>query len=206
MIDMIDFTSSSGISYIQKDISIARIVSPLKNEIPDKIPVSVKLLNLSPDTIKGFNLAYTINKGLPVNQHFNETLIPFSDSVIVTFSRPADLYNLGFNDIMVYGVDNDDDFLQNDTLMVITEINDPISVSPNPFTSELNIIIITDTASRAHISMISSLGQKVIDFERKLIQGSNLIQINDPGLSPSVYFLRIEFKDLRRIIKVIKQK
>ncbi|MDQ1296391.1 MAG: hypothetical protein QG611_369, partial [Bacteroidota bacterium] len=206
MIDLIDFAGASGISYIDKDISVSRIVSPVKTEMPNKIPVTVRLLNLSPDTIKGFNLAYTINNRIPVSQHFNVALIPFSDSVTVTFSTPADLYSIGLNDIMVYGKDNDDDYLLNDTLFIQTEINDPISVSPNPFTYELNVTILSDTICTSHISMTSSLGQKVIDFEQRIIPGKNVIPIRNVSLAPSLYFLKIEFKGMKRTIKVIKQK
>ena len=206
MIDMIDFSVSAGVNYITRDIETASIVSPEIIEMPDKIPVSVKLLNQSPDTIKGFNLSYTINKGIPVTQHFSETLIPFADSVTVTFRTPADLRKIGFSDVLVYGENNRDDYLLNDTLFLKTEVNDPLSVSPNPFTDELNVTILSDSIATAHISMTSSLGQKVVSFDQKLVAGSNSIQIRDGSLAPGLYFLRIEFHGMARTIKVIKQK
>ena len=206
LVDMIDFAVSSDVSYIDRDIATSRIVSPEEMEMTGKIPITVNLLNQSPDTINGFNLTYTINNGIPVRQHFSETLIPFSDSVTVTFNTPAYLQKQGLFEVMVYGENNNDDYPLNDTLMIQTEIKDPISVSPNPFTDELNIIIRSDSISTAHISMTSSTGQKVLDFYQDLVAEENLIQIRNGSLAPSLYILKIEFMGMTRTLKIIKQK
>ncbi|MCK7536142.1 MAG: hypothetical protein MZV63_36720 [Marinilabiliales bacterium] len=133
MIDMIDFTGAGSIRYVERDLVAARIVSPVqKDHIGDEL-VTVKLLNIGPDTIDGFNLAFQINNDLPVSQHFTTSLVPFSDSVTVTFSKKAAMSLYGVYDIVTYSFNNNDDYLLNDTLktnITNTEIDDPLSDIP----------------------------------------------------------------------------
>ena len=58
-IDLIDFSGSAQVNYIQRDIEVARIVSPVQKEVYGQELVSVQVLNIGSDTLNGFNLAYS---------------------------------------------------------------------------------------------------------------------------------------------------
>ena len=60
-IDLIDFAGSSPVNYIEKDLQVARIVTPFQKDKFGKETVTVKVLNLGKDPISGFNLAYKVN-------------------------------------------------------------------------------------------------------------------------------------------------
>jgi hypothetical protein len=171
--------------------------------------VTVRLLNIGADTIKGFNLAYSINSGMPVIQHFNEKVIPFGDSLTVTFATNADLSRYGIYDLIAYGFNNNDDYLFNDTLRVTienTRIDEPLTVKPNPFTDKLEIVINSETEATARISLFSPAGKKLIEFEQAIMAGLNEFRIENLRLAPSVYYLKIESQFWKKTIPVIKLK
>jgi hypothetical protein len=209
MIDMIDFAESSSITYINRDIVAARLISPVQKKYLEKEPVTLKLLDLGPDTVKGFNLAYTINNDAPVNQYFNETLIPFGDSLTVTFNSRADLSYYGSYDIVVYSFDNNDDYLKNDTLSVSVRNNDidgPVLVYPNPFNEKLNILINASDTGTAHITLTNSAGIKIMDFDQEVVAGTNSTFISGNNLAPAVYYLRIRTGGFVKTLPVIRIK
>jgi hypothetical protein len=206
MIDMIDFAKTSSVRYIFKDILTARIVSPVKKETMGSEPVIIKLVNIAPDTIPGFNLAYSINDLSPVSQYFDQRLVPF-DTATVTFRTPADLSHYGIYNIAAYSFNNNDDYLDNDTVrtnIIHTDILEPMTVCPNPFTDELQVIINSDSASTAHFTLTSPLGVTITDFEKPISTGRNIITINNLKMEPSVYYLRVRFGDRNRTIPVVK--
>ena len=133
-LDMIDFAQSNPVNYIQKDLQVARIVTPAVKDQYGQEPVSVNVMNLGKDTLSGFNLAYQINDQYPpVQQHFDNKVVPFGDSVLVTFNTRADLSKYGIYKIVTYGLDNNDDYLFNDTLKAKienTRINETLGVYP----------------------------------------------------------------------------
>jgi hypothetical protein len=209
LIDMIDFAGTAGVEYINRDLVVARIINPGQKENIGKELVTMKLLNFGPDTINGFNLAYTINDGIPVVQHFTDRVIPFSDSLSVTFTTRADLSRYGIYDFAIYSFNNDDDYLFNDTLRVNienTEIDEPLSVFPNPFTERLDIVINSEIDATVRISLINSTGKKLLDFEHVILPGSNELSMENIHLPPAVYYLKIEYPGMRKTIPVIRLK
>jgi hypothetical protein len=206
-IDMIDFAATGSVRYIKKDITPARIVTPVQKESIGKEIVTVKMLNVGPDTVKGFNLAFSINKAIPVKQFFPATLIPFGDSVSVTFTTRADFSRYGLYDFTLYGTDNGDDYPVNDTInkkFEHTTIDEPLLAFPNPFKTELNIIINSQVNGTAHITLTNQAGKKIYDFEKDIIKGENTVHINDRNLAASVYYLRVEFPGIVKVIPVVK--
>jgi hypothetical protein len=209
MIDKIDFADIGSVSYIKKDLMTARITSPVKKENLNSEFITAKVLNTGPDTIKGFNLAYSVNDGAHVRQHFNQSIIPFGDSVTVTFDAKANLSHYGEYGITVYGYDNDDDYLFNDTLKVSVmndKLDGPLLVYPNPFRDELNIIINSKFDAIAHVTLTSPTGKKIIDFRQEITAGINTATINDPRLLPGVFYLVVEFPGVSKSIPVVKIK
>ncbi len=208
-LDLIDFSVSSPVTYIQKDIEVARIVSPLQKEVYGQEPVTVTVLNVGRDTLNGFYLAYTINDHFPVKQYFNTKLYPYKDSVTVTFDRRADLDLNGIYNITTYGYDNNDDYLLNDTLMISvenTEIEESINIFPNPFSDKLNIVINSKSDDKVHITLTDVSGKRSIDIQRELTAGENTIIINTNNLSPSLYILNINGSRISKAFPLIKMK
>jgi len=206
-IDMIDFAQTSPVSYIQKDLQVARIVKPAKNEVLGMQTISVKVLNPGKNIIDGFNLAYNINNHIPVSQHFDNKVMPSGDSVVVSFSVKADMSKYGVYKVTAFGFDNNDDFLLNDTLTAEienTKINETISVYPNPFSDRLTISINSPVGERLHISLTNVSGIKVYDIEKDIMNGNNSIIISDSKITPALYYLNIYGTSINKIIPVVK--
>ncbi|MCX6302154.1 MAG: C25 family cysteine peptidase [Bacteroidia bacterium] len=209
MIDMIDFAGQGSVRYVRRDLVAARIIAPVQKDNISKESVTLKLINAGPDTIRGFNLAYKINNDSPVKQYFQNLLIPFGDSVAVTFNTKADFSRYGIYNMTIYGYGNADDYPLNDTLKTKIEhttIDEPLLVFPNPFTGELKIIINSDVAGTASFTLYTSTGKKVLDSEKPVNKGVNEITMNGGMLVPSVYYLRIDFPGVSRTVPVIKTK
>jgi len=207
-IDLIDFAESSSVSYIQKDLQVARIVAPFQKDKYGHETVIVKVLNNGKDVINGFNLAYRINdQGITARQHFENSIIPSGDSVTVSFNTKADLSKYGFYNILAYGYDNNDDYALNDTLHITlenNEIRDSLTVYPNPFTDQFTIYVQSAAADKLHISIINISGAKFYELEKEIISGMNSIVISELKLSPSVYYLKIRGAAINRTIPIVK--
>lgn len=208
-IDLVDFTVRNPVKYIQRDLEVARIVTPVQKEVYGLEPITVKLLNTGADTISGFNLAYRINEYPAVRQYFDIKIPPFGDSVTVTFEKRANLNMSGKYDIMVYGFENRDDYLQNDTTKIAVEnlvIDESLLAFPNPFSESLNIIINSDNDRKAEISLTEMSGKKVIDTQEMLSPGSNDLVIKTSHLKPGLYILNVTSGSINRVIQVVKIK
>jgi hypothetical protein len=208
-IDMIDFSVKGSVKFVQRDLELARIVSPSLNGKTGKKEVALKVLNFGQDTIKGFNLAYTLNNGTPVMQFFDKKLYPYSDSVSVTFIMKADLSKYGIYNLMIFSIENNDDYPKNDTLYSRIEYSatdEPLLVFPNPFTDQLKIVINSLVADTAQITLVNLSGMKLYHIEQKISKGTNTIIINNDvvGLSPALYYLNISSRWIRKSIPVIK--
>ncbi|HEX7494277.1 MAG TPA: C25 family peptidase C-terminal domain-containing protein, partial [Bacteroidales bacterium] len=207
-IDMIDFAQSSPVNYIQKDLQVARIVSPANKDRYGQEIVSVNVLNLGKDILNGFNLAYSINDHFPPEeQHFDNQVIPYGDSVTVSFKTRADMYKYGIYKIVAYGVDNNDDYTLNDTMTVKIEnirISETLGVFPNPFSSILTVYINSPVADKLHISITNVSGTKFYEVEKDIYSGQNSITLSDFNLIPSLYYLNIRGATINKTIPVLK--
>jgi hypothetical protein len=207
-LDLIDFAGSVPVSYIRNDIQVARIVSPVHKSRYGQENVTVKVLNLGRDTVKGFNLAYTVNNsGLPVTQKFDNILLPLSDSVTVSFSTKTNLSRYGDYNILTYAFNNSDDYLPNDTLRINIEndhIDDSLFVYPNPSSDQLTLFIQTSSSDKVTVSMINPAGQKLYETERDIIAGMNTLPFSDIDLPSGIYFLRIKGTSFDRTLHVIR--
>ncbi|MBK8882482.1 MAG: T9SS type A sorting domain-containing protein [Bacteroidales bacterium] len=207
-LDLIDFAESGAVSYIEKDLQVARIVTPIQKDRYGKETVTIKVLNIGKDPINGFNLAYRVNDiGSPVRQTFNNVIMPWSDSVTVSFSSRADLSRYGAYNLTAYAYDNNDDYLSNDTLQVYLEnhqVNDSLSVYPNPFTNQFSLYVQSANDDYLKISVINNTGTKFYEFERSVIPGMNTIIISDLKLPPAIYYLKISGSTIDRVIPVVR--
>ena len=204
-IDMIDFAGAGSVSYINKDLQVARIVVPVQRDQNGQGTVTVKVLNIGKEVINGFNLAYEVNDHFPpVKQFFENTVIPYGDSVTVLFNTKADMSKYGFYKIITYVVDNNDDYILNDTMRINTEIYKPLIVFPNPFADQFTIIIDSRVADKLQISITNVSGVKLYNLEKDIITGKNTIIIADVRLLPSLYYLNIRGVTINKTIPVLK--
>jgi len=209
LIDLIDFSVSSPVKYIQKDLELARIVSPPVKDIYGNESVTVKLLNPGRDTINGFQLSYSVNGNVLATQYFNNTLYPQSDSLEVIFNTKVDLSQYGIYDLVVYAYGNEDDYLQNDTLSIVienTSIAELFNAFPNPFNEKVDLYINSHTTGEAHLTMTNSAGQRVYDRRIEIITGENTLTINTHHLSQGVYYLNLTGGNFRKSISLVKIK
>ncbi|MFH0841949.1 MAG: C25 family cysteine peptidase [Bacteroidota bacterium] len=207
MIDMIDFAVSGSIRYVRRDLVTAKLVTPVEKDRYGKETVTIKVVNQGPDTIRGFNLAYNINNRSPVKEYFKNLLVPYGDSVSVSFSTKADFVPYGIYDIKVYGYGNADDYPLNDTLKARyeqDEIAEPYLVFPNPFTDELKIVVNSDVAGTVYFSVFTSGGKKVLESDQPVDRGMNEFAMNGRKLVPGVYYLRIDFPGVYRTVPIVK--
>jgi hypothetical protein len=206
-IDLIDFSVSNPVQYIQRDLEVARIVNPVQKTSYELEPVTVRLLNPGKDTLNGFNLAYTINGNIPVRQNFSTVLYPYQDSATVTFDKRADLDLNGMYKIQVFAYGNDDDYLANDTLDLSienTELNEIIKAYPNPFTDRINILITANNPDKIRISLTNAIGKTLVSINRDIIAGENVIVLETPKFGSSMYLLTVSGFQLYKVIPLIK--
>jgi hypothetical protein len=207
-IDMIDFAVSGSVNYIQKDLQVAKIVTPLQKDQYGQETVTVKVINVGKDILNGFNLAYSVNdRQPPVTQFFTDQVTPNGDTVTVSFKTKTDMSKYGIYKIVTYGFDNKDDYLNNDTLQVKlenTQILESISIFPNPFSTQLTIYINSQTAENVEISITNITGVKLYSVEKDILGGNNVIVISDARLLPSLYYLNIRGATVNKTIPVIK--
>jgi hypothetical protein len=205
---MIDFAESSPVKYIQKDLEVAKIVSPVQKDRYGYETVTVKVLNFGSDVLNGFTLAYEVNnQSSPVTEFFEDKVLPQGDTVTVSFKSKLDLSKYGLYDIKTYGTGNNDDYLNNDTLQVNlenTNILENLSVYPNPFTEQLTVFVNSDYADRLQISLTNITGVKLYNIEKNIISGDNTIVISGLRLLPSLYYLNIRGATINKTIPVIK--
>jgi hypothetical protein len=207
-LDMVDFAQLNPVSYIQKDLQVARIVTPAIKDQYGEEPVSVYVMNLGKDTLSGFNLAYQINDQYPpVKQHFDNKVVPFGDSVLVTFNTRADLSKYGIYKIVTYGTENNDDYLLNDTLSANIEnttIGETLGIYPNPFRDNLTITVNSQIADKLQISISSVTGAKLYEIEKDILSGNNSFTISNIRLAPAIYFLKIQGTAINKTVPIIK--
>ena len=209
-IDQIDFANTSAVRYIEKDLEVAKIVTPIIRDRYGMAKISVKVLNTGRDTVNGFNLAYNIdNQFIMTRQLFSDKLVPFGDTVTVTFNSKMDMSKLGFYDILVFGYNNHDDYSPNDSLFITvenTEISDSLVIFPNPFKDKLTILINSRGPDKLTVSITGSSGVQMYSSEAEVVSGKNTIIFDDIRLSPATYYLNIRGSTINKTIPILKMK
>ena len=208
-LDLIDFPDPSNIVFIQKDISVDRVIKPVQNGTFLTDSVTVVVTNRGKDPVNGFNLAYSVNGDAEGYQHFNISLNNYLDSARVSFTGKPDLSRYDIYDISVYSMNNDDDYLLNDTARTKVEnvkILDPFRAFPNPFTDVFKVIINSKNSDEVIISLTNSLGVVVKSLKKTVIEGENSIEIDCSGLAPGFYYLTVKGQIIGNRTPVIKLK
>jgi hypothetical protein len=132
--------------------------------------------------------------------------ITAGDSVTVAFALIAgddvnDITNSGDSAQTHYG-GNIPTALQNNQ-----NLNNNISVFPNPANHDLNFMIKADKATDVTISLVNTLGQTVLNVSRDNIErGNNIIKIDTHDLPIGTYFYRVKTDDKISSGKIIISK
>ncbi|MBA4323245.1 MAG: hypothetical protein C0408_10565, partial [Odoribacter sp.] len=117
----LDNISFPATAFNNKDLKTGKILTPQINKNYSQEQISAQIINMGTDTVKNFNMAYKVDANGQIVQNFNLKINP-ADTIVVTFSQTADLTLNGTYIIKVYGLNNSDNFLNNDTTL-LTIIN-----------------------------------------------------------------------------------
>ncbi len=207
-IDMIDFAVTGSVNYIRKDLVVSKIVSPVQKDKYGLETITVNVLNIGRDTLKGFNLAYIINDQFPAKKQFFENqVIPEGDTVTVSFKLIPDLKKYGIYKIVAYGFNNNDDYINNDTAHVSIEntmIADILSVFPNPIKDQFTIFINSQAKDVVRITITGVSGVKLYEIEKEILSGKNQVIISDAKLLPGLYYLNIHGATINNSVPIMK--
>jgi hypothetical protein len=207
-IDMIDFATAGSVAYIRKDLHVARITEPVVKDRYGQEVLTVKVLNSGKDMINGFNLSYAVKDQMgSVSENFKNAVNPNGDTVTVSFKTKVDLSNYGIYDLIIYGSDNNDDYLLNDTVNLRienTKITETLRVFPNPFKENFNVFINSEINDRVKITITNITGVILYETEKDVTEGYNTINIPDARLSPSLYYLKIRGQYLNNTVPLLK--
>lgn len=114
---------------------------------------------------------------------------------------------LGYYNFVVYGYDNNDDYLLNDTTSVDIQnidILDSLVIYPNPFKDQFTIFINSYIADKLQISINNVSGIELYNVEKETAIGKNSIIITDLRLLPGLYYLNVRGVTINKTIPVIK--
>ncbi|HVN57996.1 MAG TPA: C25 family cysteine peptidase [Bacteroidales bacterium] len=205
-LDLVDFPDPAEVVFIDKDLSVDRIIQPVAGSDITGDSVVVKVSNQGKDPVNGFNLQYSVNNIVMNPEHFDNVLSEYLDSATISFSQKQELSKFNNYSIKVFSVNNPDDFHGNDTAAVFIKIVVPFRAYPNPFRDNLTLVITADEPETVTVSMISSSGIKVRGFSYPVVMGENNIGIDCTGLPAGYYFLSVRGKNINRTNSLVKVK
>ncbi len=196
-----------------KDLKTGKIVTPQPGKNYNQEQITAEIINLGTDTVKNFNLAYQVNSNTPVYQNFNKKINP-ADTTVVAFSQPANLIGNGTYIIKVYGFNNNDNYLNNDTAkltIINTGIFDQVSnwdnkvrIIPNPFRRSFRLELDSKTNEEIQIALIGQSGKVLWQEQQSIMPGLNVLTISPEELRTGFYTLRITGRTVIRTARVVK--
>ena len=202
------FTAFSSI-----DLKTGKIVTPQTGKSYTQEPITAEVINFGTDTLKNFNLAYQVNSGSVFAQNFIKKINP-GDTTVVAFSQPANLVGNGTYVIKVYGINNSDYYLYNDTAKLTlyntgifdlsANVDNRIKIIPNPFRQSFRIELESITSDDVLISIIGQSGNILLEEKCSLIPGLNSITISPQELPDGFYTIKVLGKTTFRVARSVK--
>jgi hypothetical protein len=209
-LDNIRFPSAA---YNNRDLKTGKIVTPQPNKNYTQEQITAEVINLGTDTVKSFNLAYQVNANPVIAQNFIRKINP-ADTAIVTFNQSADLTGNGTYIIKVYGLNNSDNFLMNDTTIltivntaIFTPVENPankVKISPNPFRQSFRLDIDSKRDDVIRISLFGQSGKLLWEEQQSIVPGSNTFTLSPENIPTGFYTLRITGKSTLKAARIIK--
>jgi hypothetical protein len=209
-LDNIIFPTSA---FNNKDLKTRKIVTPQIGKSYNQEQISAEVINLGTDTLKSFNLAYQVNTNTPVTQNFIKKINP-ADTMVVSFNQTANLFGNGTYVLKVFGLNNDDYFLKNDTAQITLlntgifdvpgKTDNKIKISPNPFKQAFKLDFESVINEDITISIFGESGKLLWEEKSSIVPGTNSITVYPYGLLPGLYNLRLSGKSTLKAIRIIK--
>jgi len=208
----LDYISFPVLSFMKTDLKLDKVTIPIPEKGYKYETVKAHVINFGRDTLEAFNLAYRINDLTPVTENFKKTVLP-GDTIMVSFSRSADLSHGGTYNIQVYSYNNNDHFLRNDTastVIVNTSIGipeeepDKIIVAPNPFRDQFRIIYTSTVADKIGLILIDEAGKKIMEEKKPVLPGENIIYISGGEIHQGIYTLKVSGKTSSGTLRIVK--
>lgn len=210
LIDLISFPASS---FNRIDLKTGKILTPESGKDLTQESISAQIINFGTDTIYSFNLAYSVNDGSPVTQHFVSKAAP-ADTVSVEFSTMADFGGNGPYLLKVFSFNNNDGFLRNDTssLMIyntaiftpVDNTENQLKVMPNPFSESFRVDLDCRNNEQLLVSIFEPAGKLMWETNLEAVPGNNIFTISPSSLKPGYYILRIRGEFLYKVAGIIK--
>ncbi|MFN8240960.1 MAG: C25 family cysteine peptidase [Bacteroidales bacterium] len=209
----LDYISFPVLSLGRVDLKSTRILSPEPNQAYGMETISVQVVNFGADTIKSFNMAYTVNQSVPVLQQFTRKINP-GDTSSVSFSTPADLRKSGTYIIQAYGLNNNDVYLANDTAKavlaytLVTPTDSPdssLNIYPNPFESSFRIAYSLPVSEEVSLYLCDLTGRVLYEIKMTALAGENTFEVTPTRLHKGFYTLILKGKSIFRTAAIVKK-
>jgi hypothetical protein len=208
----LDYISFPVSAYNRFDLKTGKIITPQPNKSYSHEQITTQVINFGTDTVTGFNLAYKVNENSSVSEHFSKLINP-GDTISVSFSVQADLTGNGTYNILVYGFNNNDSFLANDTSKLalvntaITPVENPenkVKINPNPFSVYFRVKIDSDSADDLRLTIYNTSGKLVFEETDNVVPGENIFTVSPGNLPSGFYSLKIQGKSILKAARIVK--
>jgi hypothetical protein len=209
----LDYITFPSKAFYKSDLKTGKIVTPVSGKNLSQEQITAEIINLGSDTAKSFNLAYQVNTNAVIVQNFNKKINP-GDTLNVAFSQLANLVGNGTYIIKVYGLNNNDNFLNNDTTQLVivntdifTPVENPadkVKIIPNPFRQSFRLEIETDINDAVRVSMFGQSGKVLWEEYHSLVPGLNSFTITPEILPTGFYTIIIKGKTTFKAARVVK--
>jgi hypothetical protein len=115
----------------QNDVRVSRLLSPSKNcALGSAEAITVSIINRGFDTLKTMPLAYQIDNGPVIRDTLRGVAVPLDDSIVYTFSQPADFSAPGRYDFKAWAEPGGYVREANDTLISLIQSLEMINQYP----------------------------------------------------------------------------
>lgn len=160
---------------------------------------------------KGYNELFVYNskgilKGTTKNQVLNKTELSF---ITVYGSAPETLYFFIGDGVDKKKTTTSFSFKSNDVLgtiakpIILEEINQGVTIYPNPFENEITINVNVVKDQIISIQLFSLTGQLLYDKKQNILSGENVLKMQ-PNVASGTYLLQVEMNGEKIINKVVK--
>ena len=198
------------------DVGILSFESPVqKTYYSDEEQVSVWIGNLGTISVSDFPVYYSVNDSILVAD-FVDTLINAGDSILFTFSSPADLSDFQSYYILCYTQLNEDTIYYNDSVFITIEHQTnlkqvpfdwltEISLFPNPARDFLNLSVKTTSEGKFIIRIMNLKGQVISEKTCYVSEGFQTINIPINTLNQGPYLFTIHVGENIAVYRILKQ-
>jgi PKD repeat protein len=168
----------------------------LVTENNNEFTIKTRIRNDGNVSVSSFKIRVELNTKSPVTETVDNIQIEpgeyFNHTLGITF--PVDESSPAFacSEILEVNGSNDDRISNNRKCNPLTSTAELLTSYPNPATSQLNLPLALDEASRVILETYNMLGQKAMpDISSFLAKGLNILELDISNLSDGAYRIRI---------------